>query len=138
LADNLLIAELLGVDVNRTIAGAFLLGSCLAAGTGVLFSFEHILKPTMGSSPGIQAFAACVVGGIGSIRGAVAAAFGIAVLGHFVSFILPTVAPETTAYAVLLVALSCSPEGLAALWGRGISRELVDQRNLETQRGRLV
>jgi branched-chain amino acid transport system permease protein len=117
LADNLSIAEVLGVRVDRAILAVFFIGSCLAAFAGVLLSFENLVTPTMGISPGIQAFAACVVGGIGSVRGAVGAAFAIAILGHFVSFMLPTVAPETTAYAVLLLALALFPHGVAAGFG---------------------
>jgi branched-chain amino acid transport system permease protein len=115
LADNLPMAEIIGVHVNRTIAAVFVLGSCFAATAGVLLSFEHVLKPTMGMSPGIQAFAACVVGGIGSIRGAVVAAFIVAGLSHFMSFKWPLITPETTAYTALLLALTLLPEGLAAL-----------------------
>lgn len=112
LADNLGMAELLGVNVERQIAVVFLLGSCLAAVSGILLSLEDVLKPTMGVSPGVEAFAACVVGGVGSVRGAVLAAFGVAIIGHFVSFLLPAVSPDTTAYCVLLITLMLFPEGL--------------------------
>ena len=115
LADNLPMAEILGVHVNRTIANAFFLGACFASIAGVLLSFEHVLKPTMGMSPGIQAFAACVVGGIGSLRGAVVAAFIIAGLSHFTSFKWPMITPETMSYAALLFVLALCPEGLSAL-----------------------
>jgi branched-chain amino acid transport system permease protein len=112
LADNLGVAEVLGANVERQIAIVFLIGSCLAAASGVLLSLEAVLKPTMGISPGVEAFAACVVGGIGSIRGAALAAFGVAIIGHFVSFSVPAVAPDTTAYAVLLLSLILFPNGL--------------------------
>ncbi len=138
LADNLAMAELLGVQVNRSIATVFLLGSALAATSGVFLALEHLLKPTMGISPGIQAFAACVVGGIGSVRGAVVAAFLISVVGHFVSFASPLFTPETTSYAALLVALVFFPEGLSALFsdarGKGL-RATATERESEAKAG---
>lgn len=112
LTDNMAMAELLGVPVDRTIAAVFVLGSTFAAASGILLSFEHLLKPTMGISPGIQAFAACVVGGIGSIRGAVVMAFVIAGSGHFVTYAWPLVTPATSSYAILLLALALFPRGL--------------------------
>ncbi len=131
LADNLAMAELLGVSVDRTILFVFFLGSTLAAISGVFLSFEHLLKPTMGLSPGIQAFAACVVGGIGSIRGAVGAAFGIAVVSHFLTFALPLITPDTTSYAVLLLALGVFPLGLSQFFARLTgSRRLAETPNM--------
>ncbi len=115
LADNLGMAELLGLKVEQAIAIVFLIGSCMAAAAGVLISLEDVLKPTMGMSPGVEAFAACVVGGIGSVRGATFAAFAVAIIGNFVSFAFPMVAPETTAYAVLLMTLVFFPEGIFGL-----------------------
>jgi branched-chain amino acid transport system permease protein len=128
IADNLEIAELLGLRINPLIRSTFILGSSLAAASGVLLAFENVLKPTMGSSPGIQAFAACVAGGIGSVRGAALAAFGIGVVGHFVSFAVPSIAPETTAYAVLLFALVLFPEGLVGLLARNTRRMPEEKR----------
>jgi branched-chain amino acid transport system permease protein len=113
LADNLAMAEVLGVAVDRTVISVFFFGSVLAATSGVFLSLEHILKPTMGVSPGIQAFAACVVGGIGSVRGAAAAAFGIAILSNFLMFAVPGIPADTTSYAVLLLALCVLPQGLS-------------------------
>jgi branched-chain amino acid transport system permease protein len=114
LADNLTVAELLGVRVDRTIGLVFFVGTCLAVLAGILLSLEHLLKPTMGASPGVQAFAACVVGGVGSVRGAVIAAFLISIASHFVSFLVPSIVPETMAYAALLAALVLFPTGLSA------------------------
>lgn len=127
IADHLETAELLGLRVNTVIASTFFMGSCLAAASGVLLSFEHVLKPTMGASPGIQAFAACVVGGIGSVRGGAIAAIAISVLGHFISFVVPTIAPETSAYAVLLLALVFLPEGVAGFFAPRVRSRTHDK-----------
>ena len=64
-------AQLMGINVNRTISMTFAIGSALAAVAGVLLcSYSPVLKPTTGSMPGIKAFTAAVFGGIGSIPGA--------------------------------------------------------------------
>ena len=64
-------AQLMGIDVNRTISMTFAIGSALAAIAGVLFLSTYTsLTPTTGSMPGIKAFTAAVFGGIGSIPGA--------------------------------------------------------------------
>ena len=64
-------AQLMGINVNRTISMTFAIGSALAAVAGVLLcSFNSQLMPTTGSMPGIKAFTAAVFGGIGSIPGA--------------------------------------------------------------------
>ncbi|MGX8706809.1 MAG: branched-chain amino acid ABC transporter permease, partial [bacterium] len=64
-------AELMGINVNRTISVTFAIGSALAAIAGVLLCSSYpTLQPTTGSMPGIKAFTAAVFGGIGSIPGA--------------------------------------------------------------------
>ena len=64
-------AQLMGINVNATISTTFAIGSALAAIAGVLLCSSYsILSPTTGSMPGIKAFTAAVLGGIGSIPGA--------------------------------------------------------------------
>ena len=64
-------AQLMGINVNRTISMTFAIGSALAAIAGVLLcSYSPVLQPTTGAMPGIKAFDAAVFGGIGSIPGA--------------------------------------------------------------------
>lgn len=129
LTDNMRMAELYGIPIDRTIALVFLLGSFFAAAAGVLVSMDHLLMPTMGVSPGIQAFAACVAGGIGSIRGSVLMAFVIGLLGHAITYSLPLVTPETSSYAVLLLTLALCPDGLVPRVNEAWSR-LMKARSL--------
>lgn len=64
-------AQLVGINVNKTISMTFAIGSALAALAGILYICQYqTLKPTMGALPGIKAFVAAVLGGIGSIPGA--------------------------------------------------------------------
>jgi branched-chain amino acid transport system permease protein len=63
-------AALMGVDIDRTISRTFIIGGALAGAAGFLFGTAFVFTNTMGFIPGIKAFAAAVLGGIGNIRGA--------------------------------------------------------------------
>lgn len=112
ISDDMTTAELLGVRVDRAVLCVFALGAFFAAISGVLLSLEYLTRPTMGSAPGVQAFAACVVGGIGSVRGAVVMGFAVSLLGHLVTYHWPLVTLEISSYAILLLALAAFPRGL--------------------------
>ena len=93
-------AELMGINVNRTISVTFAIGSALAAIAGVLLCSSYpILQPTTGSMPGIKAFTAAVFGGIGSIPGAGKA-------------YISTELGDAIVFAVLIVVLLVKPSGL--------------------------
>jgi branched-chain amino acid transport system permease protein len=69
-------AALMGVDVNRAIVTVFILGAAMAGVAGVLWGlFYHQIRGTMGFLPGIKAFTAAVLGGIGRVPGAVAGGY---------------------------------------------------------------
>ena len=107
-------AQLMGINVNATISATFAIGSALAAIAGVLLcSFNTSLMPTTGSMPGIKAFTAAVIGGIGSIPGAM---LGGVLLGVTESFLnaVPSVAPYTDAieFALLIAILLVKPAGI--------------------------
>ena len=68
-AENLMAARLMGVAVNRTILAAFAIGSALAAVAGLLWGGKFgQIDPLMGFVPGLKAFVACVIGGVGLDR----------------------------------------------------------------------
>ena len=107
-------AQLMGVNVNGIIAVTFAIGSALAAVAGYLMLMKApSLTSTLGAMPGIKAFTAAVIGGIGSIPGAM---LGGIVLGVIEAFALsvPALAPFTDAieFAVLIVILLVKPAGL--------------------------
>lgn len=77
-AENPTNASLMGVDVNRTIMMVFILGAAMAAVAGVLYGlFFQSIRGSMGFLPGIKAFTAAVLGGIGSIPGAVIGGYAL-------------------------------------------------------------
>ncbi len=111
-ADNLPVAAVVGVDVNRVIAAVFALGSALAALAATLLALEANLHPTVGILMGLKAFAAVVLGGIGSVPGALVGGFAIGVAENLGVWYLPTVWKDAIAYGILVVVLLLRPHGL--------------------------
>jgi branched-chain amino acid transport system permease protein len=107
-------ALLMGVNINFIISITFVIGSALAALAG-LFSLMNVpfITPTFGSLPGIKAFTAAVIGGIGSIPGAMLGGILLGVVECF-SNSVPAIAPYTNAieFAILIVILIVKPTGI--------------------------
>ena len=106
-------AELMGINVNRTISLTFAIGSALAAIAGVLLCSTYpILMPTTGSMPGIKAFTAAVFGGIGSIPGAMIGGILLGVIEILGKAYISTELGDALVSAVLIVVLVFKPAGL--------------------------
>lgn len=106
-------AQLMGINVNRTISMTFAIGSALAAIAGVLLcSYSPVLQPTTGAMPGIKAFDAAVFGGIGSIPGAVIGAFIIGICENIIKGLGWTTFSDAFTFALLIVVLCVKPTGL--------------------------
>ena len=106
-------AQLMGINVNRTISTTFAVGSALAAIAGVLLcSFSPSLMPTTGSMPGIKAFTAAVFGGIGSIPGAFLGGILLGVIESLAKAYISTQLSNAILFAVLIVVLLVRPSGL--------------------------
>jgi len=115
-AENLQAARLMGININQVIAYAFAIGSALAAVAGFMWAgrFGEI-EPFMGFLPGLKAFVAAVIGGIGNIPGAVLGGYllGFAEV-FFVGFLPPAFSGYRDAFvfALLLLVLLIRPHGL--------------------------
>ena len=106
-------AQLTGINVNRTISTTFAIGSALAAVAGVLLcSTVPTLQPTTGSMPGIRAFTAAVIGGIGSMPGAMLGGVLLGVIETFSKKYISTEFSDAIVFAVLIVILLVKPAGL--------------------------
>ncbi len=106
-------AAMMGVDVNQVIVITFILGSALAGAAGVLvgivfFSIQH----TMGFLAGLKGFTASVVGGIGSIPGAVAGGLLIGLAEAFASVYISVTFKDAVAFLILVIVLLIRPGGL--------------------------
>ena len=106
-------AQLMGINVNRTISMTFAIGSALAAVAGVLLcSTVPTLTPTTGSMPGIRAVTAAVFGGIGSIPGAMLGGVLLGIIETFSKAYLSTQFSDAIVFSVLIIILLVKPAGL--------------------------
>ncbi len=105
--------SIMGVDNDVVISFTFALGSALAAAAGILVSLDSpSITPMMGNLPGIKAFVAAVLGGIGNISGAVVGGLLIGVLETLVVGYLRPELRDAIAFAVLIVILLFKPTGI--------------------------
>ena len=106
-------AQLMGINVNRTISFTFALGSALAGAAGVLIAlYYNSLEPLMGMTPGIKSFVAAVLGGIGIIPGAALGGFVIGLLETFATAIELSDFRDAIVYAILIIILLVRPAGI--------------------------
>ena len=106
-------AELMGFSVNNTISFTFALGSSLAGAAGVLIGlYYNSIEPLMGMTPGIKAFVAAVLGGIGIIPGAALGGFVIGILETLSTAIGLSSYRDAIVYGVLIVILLLRPAGI--------------------------
>ena len=106
-------AQLMGINVNATIALTFAIGSGLAAIAGVLLCSAYpSLTPYTGSMPGIKAFVAAVFGGIGSIPGAFIGGILLGVIEILGKAYISSQLADAIVFAVLIVVLVVKPTGL--------------------------
>ncbi|MCD7820374.1 MAG: branched-chain amino acid ABC transporter permease [Lachnospiraceae bacterium] len=106
-------AQLMGINVNGTIALTFAIGSGLAAIAGVLLCSAYpSLTPYTGSMPGIKAFVAAVFGGIGSIPGAMIGGILLGVIEILGKAYISSQLADAIVFAVLIIVLLVKPTGL--------------------------
>mgnify|MGYP000767129667 CR=1 FL=1 len=106
-------ARLMGINVNSTISFTFAVGSALAGIGSVLYCCSYPqATPTMGSMLGLKAFVAAVLGGIGSIPGAVIGGFIIGICETLIKGTSMTVFSDAFTFALLIVVLVVKPTGL--------------------------
>ncbi len=106
-------AQLMGVNVNKTIAITFLIGSALAAVAGVLYIASYgFVGPYTGSLPGIKAFVAAVLGGIGSVPGAMLGGILLGIIESLSKAYISTQLADAIVFGVLIVVLLVKPTGL--------------------------
>ncbi len=106
-------AQLMGIDSDRIISLTFCIGSSLAAAAGVLVGiYYNTIDPLMGIMPGLKAFVAAVLGGIGILPGAVVGGIILGVIEALVSGFLSSTFRDAAAFAILILVLLIKPSGL--------------------------
>lgn len=116
------IAGLMGIPVDRIIAGTFMLGSALAAGAGILYAIKDTaVQPLMGLYVGLKAFVAAVIGGIGHVPGAVVGALLLGLIEEFVVGYTASSWRDAVAFGFLIIVLLVRPEGL---FGRAVAEKV--------------
>lgn len=106
-------AKLMGIDVDRVISITFAIGSALAAAAGMLVGvYYNSIDPLMGIMPGLKAFVAAVLGGIGVIPGAMLGGIIMGVIEAMVSGFISSTFRDAAAFAILIIILLFKPAGL--------------------------
>lgn len=112
-SQNQLAAYYVGIPVKRIYALVWAMSAALAAVAGVLVAPVNLIEPVMGFI-GVKAFAAAIVGGFGSLPGAIIGGLVVGIAEQFAGLYLPPGFGDTTAYVILLVMLLVRPQGLFA------------------------
>ncbi|NMB27920.1 MAG: branched-chain amino acid ABC transporter permease [Tissierellia bacterium] len=106
-------AELMGINVDKVISYTFAMGSALAGAAGVLVGvYYNTINPLMGAGPGLKAFVAAVLGGIGIIPGAVFGGFFLGMTETMVSAYGGSIFKDAVAFTILIIVLLVKPNGL--------------------------
>jgi branched-chain amino acid transport system permease protein len=115
-AENIDVARLMGININRTIMAAFAMGSALAAIAGLMWGGKFgQIDPLLGFIPGLKSFVAAVIGGVGSIPGAILGGYilGLAEV-LFVGLLPPiySVFRDAFVFSTLIIILLILPNGI--------------------------
>ena len=106
-------AKLMGINVDNTISATFAIGSALAGAAGVIFGVYYTrIDPLMGVLPGIKAFIAAVLGGIGIIPGAMVGGLVLGVVETIVSALGYSLWRDAAAFVILILILILRPSGI--------------------------
>ena len=106
-------ASLMGISVNKTIAITFVIGSVLAGAGGILYATAYPqIDPVMGYMPGLKAFIAAVLGGIGSIPGAMLGGIILGIAETLTKGFLSSQYADAISFSILIIILSVKPTGI--------------------------
>jgi branched-chain amino acid transport system permease protein len=114
-------AQLMGVNVNYTVAITFFIGSAMAAAAGMLYGICFNVQPLMGLMPGLKAFIAAVLGGIGSVPGAMLGGILLGMTEALVAAFGGSMYRDAVAFIILILILLIRPTGLL---GKGIQEKV--------------
>jgi branched-chain amino acid transport system permease protein len=111
-SDDGLASSVVGINPERVILWAFILGSALAGLAGILISYETNIEPTMGFNALLKGIIATIIGGIGSIPGAALGGLLLGLAENLGIWKLPAMWKDTIAFALLIIFLLLRPQGI--------------------------
>ncbi len=114
-------AQLMGINVNYTVAFTFFIGSAMAAAAGMLYGICFNVQPLMGLMPGLKAFIAAVLGGIGSVPGAMLGGILLGMTESLVAAFGGSMYRDAVACIILILILLIRPTGLL---GKGVQEKV--------------
>lgn len=112
MADNVDLARVTGIDTERVVLWTWVVGAGLAAAAGVFLGLDTRLHPTMGWRILLDVFAAAILGGIGSVYGAIVGGMVIGIAEEMSTLVLSPAYKAAVAFAILVVMLIVRPTGL--------------------------
>ncbi len=111
-------ARLMGINVDRMVALTFLIGSALSGAAGIMMAiYYNAVDPRMGLLPGLKAFSAAILGGVGNIPGAILGGLLLGVAESLGAAYVSSGYKDAIAFAILILVLLIRPQGI--LRGRG-------------------
>ena len=117
-AENPSLAGVTGIDTTATVRMTWIVSAALAALAGVLYGVTVQVRPEMGISLLLPLFTAAILGGVGSVPGAVLAAFLISLAENLLSLVMPGSYKPLVPFVLLLVVLYVRPQGLFPIAGQ--------------------
>lgn len=111
-SDNKDVAEIVGISSEKIYSWSFVIGSAIAGIGGILVGLEQNLEPTMGTNLMIKGFTAAIIGGIGSVPGAILGSFLLGLAENFGVWYLPSGYKDAIAFVILFLFLLFRPQGI--------------------------
>jgi len=111
-ADNKDVAEIVGISAKKIYAWSFVIGSAIAGVAGILVGLEQNLEPTMGTNLMMKGFTGAIIGGVGSVPGAVLGSFLLGLVENFGIWFLPSGYKDAIAFIILFIFLILRPQGI--------------------------
>lgn len=114
-ADNKDMAEIVGISSEKIYTYSFIVGSIIAGIAGILVGLEQNLEPTMGTNLMIKGFTGAIIGGIGSVPGAILGSFLLGLVENFGIWFLPSGYKDAIAFVILFIFLLFRPQGILGI-----------------------
>ncbi|MEA4911037.1 MAG: branched-chain amino acid ABC transporter permease, partial [Oscillospiraceae bacterium] len=111
-------SRLMGINSNVVIMTIFALAGILAGISGVLLGLKYSVYPTLGQQFMTKGFIASVIGGLGSLGGAIAAAIGLGIVDIFLTYYVGSVATPIVLFGIMLLFLFVRPEGISGRFAK--------------------